>query len=755
MHPLALALLASTSALAADSLYFDGPEVVKLDWNTACPRSADFNGDGLTDIVVINQDRARIEFLLQRKDGICPGEPERSSRTDRWNPILEVSRLDKQPLVIGHSAFALTVGDWNGDKRPDIAFITDEDKLILRTQGTKAGDWTQKKEFMLDSTAEDTESLISPDLDADGRADLALLTNTRLMIWLQGKEGWAESKSYVLGQPGCGGLRTGDLNGDGKADLFYTAPDADAVLVRLQQDAFSFGEEWRLETETSRCWAHPMKLGKDAKAIGLAYIHDTTGMIEVAKLATGEVEPNADRATSIRYAMPASDAKGGAVAFGDLNGDGIDDVVLTEAKNARLWFFAGGKDGSFREGREFPALSGIETITIADVDGDSKVELIVLSPGEKSIGLARWQKDRLAYPEVIYQSTDTLLTLTTGNVTGDKTTAILALAEVKSKVSLVSLKWSAADKKFTPSTQELISSPSKPNAIRVVDANQDGRGDLALFSTLVPMQILLSQTNAKAPFKRAEGLPDSLVNKLTPVALTAADVNGDDKAEIIVAKDQLARAFLVGADGKAVTVEQFNAPDSSSQLSAVFVTKTAEGKARVLLADSAQKKLHEMSSGTDGVFRATHTHALSSLSAEQLHLLGDKLLVIGKTSFDLTPLSGSALRLETIVSFDSELKDTKPSDLIPAAFSGLGTDDLVLVDFNASRVLEFFQPTEKTPAEWQSAMYFRIFETDPHFRGKSGRENEPHDYTALDLNADGKLDLALLVHDRLLIYVRK
>jgi hypothetical protein len=754
MRSLAFALLA-TSALAADSLYFDGPEVVKLDWNTACPRSADFNGDGLTDIVVINQDRARIEFLLQRKDGVLPGEPERSSRTDRWNPILEVSRFYKQPLVIGHSAFALTVGDWNGDKRPDIAFVTDEDKLILRTQGAKAGDWTQKKEFILDSTAQDTESLISADLNADGKADLALLTNTRLMIWLQCKEGWAEPKSYVLGQPGCGGMRTGDLNGDGKADLFYTAPDADAVLVRLQQDAFSFGEEWRLETETSRCWAHPMKLGKDAKATGLAYIHDTTGMIEVAKLATGEVEPNADRAASIRYAMPASDAKGGAVAFGDLNGDGISDVVLTEAKNARLWFFAGGKDGSFREGREFPALSGIETITIADVDGDSKAELIVLSPGEKSIGLARWQKDRLAYPEVVYQSTDTLLTLTTGNVTGDKTTAILALAEVKSKVSLVSLKWSAADKKFIPTTQELISSPSKPNAIRVVDANQDGRGDLALFSTLVPMQILLSQTDAKAPFKRAEGLPDSLVNKLTPVALTAADVNGDDKAEIIVAKDQLARAFLVGADGKAVTVEQFNAPDSSSQLSAVFVTKTAEGKARVLLADSAQKKLHEMSSGTDGVFRATHTHALSSLSAEQLHLLGDKLLVIGKTSFDLTPLSGSALRLETIVSFDSELKDTKPSDLIPAAFSGLGSDDLALVDFSASRVLEFFQPTEKTPAEWQSAMYFSIFETDPHFRGKSGRENEPHDYTALDLNTDGKLDLALLVHDRLLIYVRK
>jgi hypothetical protein len=129
--------------------------------------------------------------------------------------------------------------------------------------------------------------------------------------------------------------------------------------------------------------------------------------------------------------------------------------------------------------------------------------------------------------------------------------------------------------------------------------------------------------------------------------------------------------------------------------------------------------------------------------------------MIGKTSFELTPLSGSSMKLETVVSFDSELKDTQPSDFIPAAFSGLPTDDLALVDFSKSRVLEIFQPSEKTPPSWTSAMYFRIFETDPHFRGKSGLENEPHDYAAMDLNQDGKLDLALLVHDRLLIYLRK
>lgn len=759
MRPVLAALLsAATLVAAADKLYFDAPEIVKLDWNTSSPRAADFNGDGLTDLVVVNPDRARLEFLLQRKDGARPGDPERTSREDRWNPILEISRFDKQPLVIGRTALSLAVGDWNGDAKADIAYVTDDKKLVLRTQGGKPGDWTAKKEWVIDSVANDTEVLVPADLNADGRTDLSLLTQTRLRVWLQTHEGWAEPKSYVLGQPGSGGLRATDLDGDGRTDLVCTAPDGDAVFVRLQQEGVSFGEEWRLEMEASRCWAHPVRLGPKGKPAGLATLQDKSGLISIAKLAAGPVEPNADRAASIRYAMPATDAKGGPAAYGDLNGDQLPDVVLSESKNARLWFFAGQPGGTFREGREFPALSSIEALSIADLDGDAKPELVLLSPGEKAVALSRWQKDRLTYPEVIHQSTDALLALTTGSVAETAQTCVLTLVDAKAKISLVSLRWEAAQKKFVTTSVELPSSTvGKPSALRVVDANQDGRGDLALFSNLSPMQLLISQADLKAPFKRAEGLPDTLVNKLQPIALATADVDGDGKAELILAKDQFARAIRVGADGKAVTVEQFNAPDPASQLSDVIISGTGT-KRRILLADSAQKKLHEMAASADGVFRVVHTHALSALAADQLHLTGDRLLAIGKTSFDLTPLSGRALRLETLASLDTELKDTRPTDLIPAAFSGQEVDDLALVDSTRSRVIEFLQPeagADKDAPTWRSAMYFRVFETDPHFRGKGGRENEPHDYTALDLNNDGKLDLALLVHDRLLLYVRK
>jgi hypothetical protein len=650
----------------------------------------------------------------------------------------------------------MTAGDWNGDKKADIAIITDDDKLVLRMQDAK-GTWAEKREFTLDSAADDTETLIARDLNGDGRDDIALLTDRRLMILLQqAAGGWADPQNHALGESGSAGLNAADLDGDGRLDLFYTAPEGDALLVRLQHDGTTFGEEWRLEIPVTRHWLRPVKLG--GRQTGIAWIQEKTNMVEVAKLARGTAEPNAGQAATIRHAMPPADSKNGAVAHGDLTGDGIADVVIAEPKAARVWLFQGSAGGSFSEGREFPVLSGVESLAIADVDVDQKPDLVLLSPGEQAIGVAQWKQNRLVYPEIVYQAKEgeTLLTLTTGSLLGMADAGILCASELKSKPQLVTLRKSASSKGFLATTQELGVKTGRINGIRVVDANQDGRGDLALFSNLGPMQLLLSTADTKAPFKRVEGIPDSFVAKLAPAALTTGDLDGDGKDEILIAHQQLARALKVDAEGRAAVVEQFNAPDASAELHSALVSRR-NGKVSVLLIDATHSKLHELTAGADRVYRTDHTHPLPVMTPDLCVLMtaekSVQLLLLGKTSFQIAPLDGNTLKLETETRFDSELQDTTHSDLIAASFSGGDRDDIALLDTAKSRVIEFFQPVNGS--RWQSAMHFRVFETDPHFRGKTGLQNEPHDYAALDLDSDGRLDLCLLTHDRVLLYLRK
>ena len=177
------------------------------------------------------------------------------------------------------------------------------------------------------------------------------------------------------------------------------------------------------------------------------------------------------------------------------------------------------------------------------------------------------------------------------------------------------------------------------------------------------------------------------------------------------------------------------------------------------LLDTAGKRLHELRRGADGVFRVERSRVLGVDGFDEAHHVtsakGAGLVCLSKDRFDGVPLTGLTYELRVRTAFDSELKDTKPTDLLAAAFGGGEVDDVVTIDASQTRVMEFFRAVTPEAHEWQSVLYFPVFQADPHYRGKQGYEFEPHDYAVVDVNADGRLDLCLLAHDRLLLYVAR
>ena len=730
---------------------FGAPEVLKLDWNTRSPRVADFNGDGRPDLALLNLDRSRIEFLVQGEAGPKEAVPEKRSNRDRWNPVLEWSRFEKQPLVVGQPMYALAVGDWNEDGRADVAYTTDDGHLVWRFQGEKAFDWSEKREFPLDSVSSEAESMVGADFNGDGRVDLALMTESRLLVWVQGAKGvWPDPQVYALSDKEAGVLQAADLNGDKKMDLFASSGDSRTLLVRLQSVGGTFGEEWALEVPQAGSAVKAMRLA--GGAAGLVWLQENTSMAQVARLEVVKEAGEAEHSAVVRHAIPPSDSRTGATGFGDLTGDGVGDVIIAEPKGARVWVFAGRVDGGYEGGKEYPALSGVEGLEVVDADGDGRVDLVLFSPGEKVIGVAQWEEGRLSYPATVYQGVSTPLAMTAGVFRGKA--GVLCVEEKKPKTELVVLRWDAKSKGWAEKREELEGPSGKVSAVRLMDADQDGARDLILFSALSAAQIRL--VRGEGQMVKVTGLPDSLTSKLLPGALTEGDVDGDGKAELIAAKDQLARAFVADGEGKGRIVEQFNAPGAASRVAAALVT--GKGKeVRVMLVDPQAGRLHELGRGEDQVFRVMRSREMGVAAMDEARLVstagGLRLLCLSKDRFEVMPLTGAALELKPLTAFDSELKDTKPTDLLAAAFGGGEVDDLVMIDSTATRVLEFFRAASPEAQEWRSELFFPVFQSDPHYRGKQGYEYEPHDAAVMDINADGVLDLCLLVHDRLLLYV--
>ena len=90
------------------------------------------------------------------------------------------------------------------------------------------------------------------------------------------------------------------------------------------------------------------------------------------------------------------------------------------------------------------------------------------------------------------------------------------------------------------------------------------------------------------------------------------------------------------------------------------------------------------------------------------------------------------------------------SDVVAGDLTGDSKVELVALDpeHNVVEVLA----RDEAAKTWVSRLHFRVFETDAHHQGRKGEALEPREVIVADVTGDGKKDLLLLVHDRVLIY---
>jgi len=749
-------LTAADKPVPAREVALRGPEVMKLDWNVRALQASDLNRDGLNDLVVANNDRSTVDILYQLKPGSPNDTVPKSVNINRWEPVVEDAHFRKISVTTGVTVYDLVVGDLNGDGRPDLAYTGEPQALTIRYQQAD-GTWTEKKIPEAPAPIQFVGSMKIADLNADGRNDLVVLGQKELAIYYQDKNGeLAAPERYALPDDGCYGLEICDVDGDGKADLVYLCANTrDALRVRLQTSDHQFGPELAYTIKPTRCTLQVFSQATPKHGAVFADAQDQTGQLETFTLErAASVQASPSLRPRVFSPRPGSKTAS-SYTIADFNGDGLDDIAVSDPDGAQVYVYLRQRDGGFSNSQRYPVFSDARSIASGTWGEGNRAALFVASPKEQALGVAVFNSEgRLGYPQPL-PMTGRPLAIAAGNLAGDGQSRLVVLREEKGKraIDIFARKGNSAE---LVKSIELTGLKTDPRAIRLVDANQDGKLDIAVFTPLDAMRLFVqgdkfefTDVSATPAFRRG------LVDNLEASAFSTGDLDGDGKAEMLVSTGSFARALRLNAAGELTVVDQFNARDPNSEIGTAFVLPPAATgkKPMIVLYDKKADQFEMLTANEQALYRVTDSTIAGKIEVVGVEVhkskIGTEVFVFGRDRFWWLPLVHDDFAPSTLTTHATDLPDISYSDVLAGDLNNDGKPELVCVDPNKNLIEILGRGADE---RWESLMHFKVFETDQHYQGRKGSVLEPRESIISDVTGDGKKDLILLVHDRVLIY---
>ena len=739
----------------ADYFGFLPLEVYKLDTRMNNLLVKDLDGDKTEDVIVANNSRSRIDLLLSTKAAVGDDKTPAFLKPE-VNEILSDRRMRLSSIPVNKEVVSLAFGDFNSDGKADLAYYGNPAELIiLINEGDGRFDNGNAKKVNTGEAVESQSSLTVGDFNRDGRDDLALLGANELILVYQGETGkFSEPERLPHTAAGAQMLRATDLDGDGGDDLvILDRGHDDPIRVRFSTKEKKLGPEQRFHIENPRSIAFASIDARPGSELLL--VESQSGRAKVLTLDEAGADDSGRRGRLIVYPLPAGNERGRSLAVGDLDGDGKADVVVTDPANAQFLVFRQSGKSGLGSSQTFPGLVGGKTVKLADFDGDGKAEVIVLSEQEKQIGRSVLADGRLSFPTPLPLSGEPVA-LDVADLDGDKTPEVVYVARTKTNGSdEFSLRAVKREKNgtFLPfrwgqdDSVVLKGLPGLPPAIRVVDVNRDGQADFLIFNAFGSPTLLLGR--AGEPPAPAGGSLGPLAG-VTPAGLSVMELNGP---ALFVAQNTFARNLLLDKNGRWEVKDQYNTGKGNAQvLGAAAIDTDGDGKKEIVLLDKATKSLQFLDL-KDGVYRPGGSLTVGPIDFQGMEVADfdgdgrDDLLIAGTDRFDIFSTGQKGQKLRVIASFEPKRTGARLGDIIAGDLNADGKPDIVLTDIG-EQFIEIVTYSGKP--DLNRALSFKVFERKS-FRGGLDM-SEPRDMTLGDIDGDGRTDLILIVHDRILLY---
>lgn len=496
---------------------------------------SDFNNDSHPDLVVANDGSDNVSILL-------------GTGTGSFQPAMN--------FPAGTDPFDVTVGEFNGDGAKDLAVANSSVGSISILMGTGTGSFGAPSTISVGGMP---RCIAVADLDADGNQDLAVASGS---VWvLRGTGTGTFATPNRIADSGALYVATEDLNDDGVADLIAANGVSETVTVFLGSGGGTFGAPANFAVGRQAHFLGTGDLNGDGHADlavgGTVLLGDGTGSLALAgsylshgaavdvvvdelsgddrldlaiansngtvALLRGTGDGSVQGAISIRATNPQ------CVKASDLNLDGVTDlIVCSGSTSASVTVFLGRGNGTFSPGAQVTTGFGtVATVATGDLNRDGKPDLVTLSPDTDRVAvLLGTGTGSFGLPtELVIGNFPIALAIGDLNQDGNPDVAV-----ANGLANDVSILLGTGNGGLTPVSS--IPAGLGPNSIALSDLNTDGKVDM----------VVVNRTGNDVHVRMGIGGGSFAAASVyqtggRPTTVAVADYNTDGVLDLVVGKD--------------------------------------------------------------------------------------------------------------------------------------------------------------------------------------------------------------------------
>ena len=711
-----LALCAAPIAAGAEKSFlgWEGMRTVRLDGMIGRMHIEDLDGNGRQQIILINTRKSRLELFRwldkeKRKDHIDldPDDP---------NVLPMALEFEREEIALDELPRDVVTADLDKDGKQEIIVLVSPPLKVLVYGRDDGGNWVQRAEYellrgelegvgrlMLIRGREKPQLMISFN---DGIQLLDLVDNAKPK-WMSPRETAKRIDWWLM-----------DFDRDGDEDLVEWRSKQDAPIWWYQNigdhllPAESVGDQSVL---AAKALSHPDKPGQmlilDANQVGVAKRY---------ALRRGDESPGGDR-----QMLPLPD--GATDIWCGIDLDGTAAVVFPDPKQPRL-FVHTLTDTGWLAAEHYPIISNVKAVAAPAAKPGT---LLLWAKDAADLHISRWENGRLTFPKPMVKSPDV------------DNRAILALGSVDRTVWWVKKVGDDLDLYYWPPTLE------EPAKVRFEGVGKKAEKVAWLGRT----KLMVVDQYARIP--KLAVLGGGKLQVTQPARLKKIEVDAvrlfeiDGKLKLAHISDGVLQ--WLGDDLH--PIDQVMLPDG---MSLSHYVPLGGGKAWVL--EQGGDRMHLLKPDDAGIPRLDQTVKLPGGVA----LRNDPVVGLILRSDDrLIKLDeGKPWELKLVESFDNRrgrpvgVKEPTVNRLFTTDITGDGCDEVILCDDKRHQltVLSLGNDNLVPLISW------KVFDdtTYPYGGfGDRGARGQPRLIEALDMDGDRVQDLAMICHDRLLIYLAR